>query len=167
VRHRQKHGTRDVRRRRRNRHHVYVVMCVRVWRRGSSISHKPNTICVPCDRNPVCTGNEHISGYSPTGVQPTCLQHPLEGEREGGHLQIVQNSAIGRKREREMLILVGAAMVVGHGQMNHPPSTRQGIANKTWPGALSGEVSHRCFSQRMETRITAYTLCPLYDPVIA
>jgi hypothetical protein len=33
--------------------------------------------------------------------------------------------------------LVG--MCHGHGQMNYPPSTRQGIVGKTWPGALSGE----------------------------
>jgi len=29
--------------------------------------------------------------------------------------------------------------VNGHGQMNYPPSTRQGLPGKTWPGALSGE----------------------------
>merc|ERR1711907_531382 len=28
-----------------------------------------------------------------------------------------------------------------HGQMNYPPSTRQGFAGKTWPGALSGQGS--------------------------
>lgn len=29
--------------------------------------------------------------------------------------------------------------VLGHGQINFPPSTRQGIANLTWPGALQGQ----------------------------
>ncbi len=31
--------------------------------------------------------------------------------------------------------------VLGHGQLNYPPSTRQGIAGLTWPGALSGQGS--------------------------
>ena len=29
----------------------------------------------------------------------------------------------------------------GHGQLNFPPSTRQGLPGKTWPGALSGQGS--------------------------
>ena len=29
--------------------------------------------------------------------------------------------------------------VHGHGQMNYPPSTRQGLPGKTWPGALAGQ----------------------------
>ena len=33
--------------------------------------------------------------------------------------------------------LVTGAM--GHGQMSFPPSTRQGLPGKTWPGALSGQ----------------------------
>lgn len=33
------------------------------------------------------------------------------------------------------LVAVGA----GHAQMNYPPSTRQGLPGKTWPGALSGQ----------------------------
>ena len=36
-----------------------------------------------------------------------------------------------------MAAVVGTADA--HGQMNAPPSTRQGIAGKTWPGALSGQ----------------------------
>ena len=32
-----------------------------------------------------------------------------------------------------------AAVAAGHGQMNYPPSTRQGLPSKTWPGALSGQ----------------------------
>lgn len=31
------------------------------------------------------------------------------------------------------------ALAAGHGQMNFPPSTRQGLPGKTWPGALSGQ----------------------------
>jgi hypothetical protein len=39
-----------------------------------------------------------------------------------------------------MLSVVLTTLVAyGHGQMNFPPSTRQGILGKTWPGALSGE----------------------------
>eukprot|EP01052_Picozoa_sp_SAG31_P005609 SAG31_NODE_249_length_19118_cov_47.456195_7_plen_152_part_00 len=30
-------------------------------------------------------------------------------------------------------------LAAGHGQMNFPPSTRQGLPGKTWPGALSGQ----------------------------
>jgi hypothetical protein len=36
-----------------------------------------------------------------------------------------------------MTALLGPA--AGHGQMNFPPSTRQGLAGKTWPGALRGQ----------------------------
>lgn len=32
-----------------------------------------------------------------------------------------------------------APLTVSHGQMNYPPSTRQGIGGKTWPGALAGQ----------------------------
>jgi len=35
-----------------------------------------------------------------------------------------------------LTLLAGGAQ--GHGQLNHPPSTRQGLAGKTWPGALFG-----------------------------
>ena len=34
---------------------------------------------------------------------------------------------------------LAARSVSAHGQMNFPPSTRQGLAGKTWPGALSGQ----------------------------
>lgn len=41
-----------------------------------------------------------------------------------------------------MRLLTLATMAGGaaaHGQMNYPPSTRQGLPGKTWPGALSGQ----------------------------
>ena len=34
---------------------------------------------------------------------------------------------------------MAARSVSAHGQMNYPPSTRQGLPGKTWPGALSGQ----------------------------
>ena len=34
---------------------------------------------------------------------------------------------------------MAARSVSAHGQMNFPPSTRQGLPGKTWPGALSGQ----------------------------
>ena len=41
-----------------------------------------------------------------------------------------------------LLTLAGLVHVAsGHGQLNFPPSTRQGLPGKTWPGALSGQGS--------------------------
>ena len=51
--------------------------------------------------------------------------------------------------EREAHIIRAAVLALGlglaarsvsaHGQLNFPPSTRQGLPGKTWPGALSGQ----------------------------
>lgn len=38
-----------------------------------------------------------------------------------------------------LLVLALAPTCHGHGQMNSPPSTRQGFAGLTWPGALYGQ----------------------------
>lgn len=38
-----------------------------------------------------------------------------------------------------ILLLAFLPTCSGHGQLNYPPSTRQGIAGKTWPGALEGQ----------------------------
>ena len=40
-----------------------------------------------------------------------------------------------------MMLSVAALLALGHGQLNWPPSTRQGLSGKTWPGALTGRGS--------------------------
>ena len=40
-----------------------------------------------------------------------------------------------------------AMLALGHGQMNYPPSTRQGLPGLTWPGALTGEGGGGCVAQ--------------------
>jgi len=37
------------------------------------------------------------------------------------------------------LFFISQDVIQGHGQMNYPPSTRQGFQGETWPGALSGQ----------------------------
>jgi len=38
-----------------------------------------------------------------------------------------------------LVVLSAVALARGHGQMNYPPSSRQGLPGKTWPGALTGQ----------------------------
>eukprot|EP00656_Telonema_subtile_P056025 TRINITY_DN8857_c0_g1_i1.p1 TRINITY_DN8857_c0_g1~~TRINITY_DN8857_c0_g1_i1.p1 ORF type:complete len:345 (+),score=39.24 TRINITY_DN8857_c0_g1_i1:155-1189(+) len=54
-----------------------------------------------------------------------------------------------------------AAMAHGHGQMNYPPSTRQGYAGLTWPGALTGQGSGGYCEQPNSTALNATYQNPL------
>ena len=54
-----------------------------------------------------------------------------------------------------MAAVVGTADA--HGQMNAPPSTRQGIAGKTWPGALSGQGAGGYCEQPASENLAVYS----------
>jgi hypothetical protein len=77
------------------------------------------------------------------GVLPLAKPQPDPllrfGQALGEALPRGGRSPFGQFSMRAVSLAALVAGVAGHGQMNYPPSTRQGYPGKTWPGALAGQ----------------------------